>query len=368
MIVGGAIYASGAHLTLSDCRFIDNWAVSLGGAICSVNSDLLLTACTFRQNAGRQGGAVYHQQGMLTLTDCGFEGNMALEQAGAVNLTQQSAVSMTGCTFRKNWTPHLGGAIVNEGVPLLLERCTFGGNRALLGGAIHTHGPYPLNSNPQAAGTVMIHCIFTGNQASDTGGALWGYRAGLTMSGCTFTDNWARTAATLGRSVGQTQETILRVAMENCLVWDGDNSMLVSRSSAKPATPSPEAGVDIVIRYSDVQGGWPGEGNIDADPRFASLGSWVDASNPKVSVKPDHPKATWVDGDYHLKSQAGRWDPVARVWVQDGITSPCIDAGDPKSPVGDEPQPNGGRINMGAYGGTAEASKSYQAPEPPVRR
>jgi hypothetical protein len=66
----------------------------------------------------------------------------------------------------------------------------------------------------------------------------------------------------------------------------------------------------------------------------------------------------WVEGDCHLKSQAGRWDPVARLWVQDEVTSPCIDAGDPATPAGDEPQPNGGRINMGAYGGTAEASKS----------
>jgi hypothetical protein len=29
------------------------------------------------------------------------------------------------------------------------------------------------------------------------------------------------------------------------------------------------------------------------------------------------------------------------------------------SPIGYEPFPNGGRINMGAYGGTSEASKSY---------
>ena len=35
-----------------------------------------------------------------------------------------------------------------------------------------------------------------------------------------------------------------------------------------------------------------------------------------------------------------------------------IDAGDPNSPVGKEPEPNGGRINMGAYGGTSQASKS----------
>ena len=67
----------------------------------------------------------------------------------------------------------------------------------------------------------------------------------------------------------------------------------------------------------------------------------------------------WVDGDYHLKSEAGRWDPVSESWVIDNVTSLCIDAGDPNSLVGDEPAPNGDRINMGAYGGTAEASKSY---------
>ena len=78
------------------------------------------------------------------------------------------------------------------------------------------------------------------------------------------------------------------------------------------------------------------EGNIDIEPLFAD---------------PDN-------GDYHLKSQAGRWDPAGESWIMDELTSSCIDAGDPNSPVADEPEPNGGRINMGAYGGSAEASKS----------
>lgn len=43
----------------------------------------------------------------------------------------------------------------------------------------------------------------------------------------------------------------------------------------------------------------------------------------------------------------------------DDTTSPCIDAADPNSPIGNEPFPNGGYVNTGAYGGTAEASKSY---------
>ena len=58
-------------------------------------------------------------------------------------------------------------------------------------------------------------------------------------------------------------------------------------------------------------------------------------------------------------SQAGRYDPTSQSWVTDDVTSPCIDAGDPMSPIGNEPFPNGGIVNMGAYGGTDEASKSY---------
>jgi hypothetical protein len=46
------------------------------------------------------------------------------------------------------------------------------------------------------------------------------------------------------------------------------------------------------------------------------------------------------------------------VWVLDEVTSPCIDAGDPAADYSNEPAPNGGRINIGAYGGTAYASMS----------
>ena len=42
----------------------------------------------------------------------------------------------------------------------------------------------------------------------------------------------------------------------------------------------------------------------------------------------------------------------------DETTSPCIDAADPLESIGFEPNPNGDRANMGAYGTTAWASKS----------
>jgi hypothetical protein len=69
--------------------------------------------------------------------------------------------------------------------------------------------------------------------------------------------------------------------------------------------------IAATITYTDVQGGWPGQGNIDTDPLFAD---------------PDN-------SDYHLKSQAGRWDLTSQGWIADDVTSPCIDAGDPDTPI-----------------------------------
>ena len=92
----------------------------------------------------------------------------------------------------------------------------------------------------------------------------------------------------------------------------------------------------MTITFSDIQGFGQVDGNIDADPLFA------DPAN----------------GDYHLKSQAGRWDPMSLMWIQDDVSSPCIDTGDPNSDFGLEPEPNGSAINMGACGGTDQASKS----------
>lgn len=103
-------------------------------------------------------------------------------------------------------------------------------------------------------------------------------------------------------------------------------------------------------------------------PRFLGTSALPTGQQPFVkcvgptllpSVLPaTDPLAVWVEGDYHLMSQAGRWDPISGTWVKDLLTSPCLDSGAPESPTGSEPVPNGGRINMGVYGGTSQASKS----------
>jgi len=62
--------------------------------------------------------------------------------------------------------------------------------------------------------------------------------------------------------------------------------------------------------------------------------------------------------DYHLKSIGGRW--FNNEWVKDGVHSPCIDAGYKDSVYSKELSDNGFRINIGMYGNTVEASKSYK--------
>jgi hypothetical protein len=110
------------------------------------------------------------------------------------------------------------------------------------------------------------------------------------------------------------------------------------------------------VTYSCVQGGFSGEGNANVDPLFARLGRWTEPNDA------NYPTRTWLAGDYHLQSRAGRWDAGAAAWVTDERTSPCINAANPADPVGLEPAPNGRRADLGAYGGTLQASKTLVEP------
>jgi len=110
------------------------------------------------------------------------------------------------------------------------------------------------------------------------------------------------------------------------------------------------------VTYSCVQGGFLGEGNASMDPLFARPGRWTEPNDV------NHPTRTWLAGDYHLQSKAGRWDPSVAASVTDESTSLCINAASPADPVGLEPQPNGRRADMGAYGGTPQASKTLVEP------
>jgi len=240
---------------------------------------------------------------------------------------------------------------------LWMEACTIRANIAWTGGGVY------------ARSIRLTHCIISGNVAGDGGGGVWS--ADGIITNCTIIGNRAAGAGGgLSCNLFSDNRICNTVVSENRANRDHSLSLWGCHDILTPD------GV-VAVHNCNIAGGqgmvgdglcrelylrWGGGNiNIETDPCFANLGHW----DPNGTV--DDPNDDfWVQGDYHLKSQAGRWDPATESWVTDDVTSPCIDAGDPMSPIGHEPFPNGGIVNMGAYGGTAEAGKSYFG-EPPCQ-
>jgi len=188
----------------------------------------------------------------------------------------------------------------------------------------------------------ISHCLIVGNRCTEPNGAVLRFtdsRAVVTQ--CTIADNYAGENGT-GIVLANSD-----ITMTNSIVWNNRPGEIAARGTSHP-----------LIRYCCVRGWWPDIGNIHADPLLVLSGVWVDPADAAKTLKYSDPHAVWTDGDYRLQSHAGRWDPAACSWLSDGATSPAIDAGDPADSVGQEPSPHGGIVNMGAYGGTMEASKS----------
>ena len=359
---GAGIYNNGGSPKVINCTFSVNWARRSGGGMSNhYGSGPTVTNCTFSKNrALHSAGGMYNHEGSSpTVTDCGFFDNSTDWAGGAMENYLNSPPIVTNCTFRanystgRNWPFYgIGGAMVNtdgystitgcsfianfadEGggvinwgasTNTIFIKCTFSRNKAIKGGGMF---------NEVGSSTTLINCTFKANTSIDHGGGMLNM-GNSSITNCTFTGNRA--------GVGGGILTGSIMLLSNCILWNDSPEEIYM------------AGIDTpVITYSNVQGGWPGQDNMDKDPCFVNPGYW-DANGTPEDVNDD----TWIDGDYHLKSQAGRYDPTTQSWVYDDITSPCIDAGDIMSPVGLEPFPNGGIINMGAYGAATEASKSY---------
>jgi len=193
-----------------------------------------------------------------------------------------------------------------------------------------------------ASSPTIANCLIVGNRATSSDGAVIHCSdSHAAFINCTVADNYAGTG---GAALCLRNSPVTVV---NSIFWGNTPAQIRSTDVVRP-----------LVSYCNVAGGWPGAGNLSDDPLFALAGHWADRFDLTTMVKPDNRDAVWVMGDYHLQAQVGRGDPEARRWQQDRTMSPCIDAGDPTPPTGREPSPHGGIINLGAYGGTAEAGKS----------
>jgi len=280
-------------------------------------------------NSRERGGApaIYCYRGSPVVTNC----VIARNSGGGIHVHWGNPV-IRHCTIVNNSKDHYGGGIyVDFESSPTIENCIISGNSAYRGGGIYCS---------ESSGLVIRNSLIIGNKSEYSGGGCYFEWSNVVISGCTIAGNAAE------ENGGGIYSIDSSATVSDSILW------------GNYAPADAEISGDCTLRYSSVEGGWPGEGNIDADPCFAAAGYWGHVEDANIHVEPNDPDGAWVDGDYHLKSQYGRWDPNGNIWVFDEVTSLCIDGGDPNTDWSAELWPHGERINLGAYGGTREASMS----------
>jgi len=226
------------------------------------NSGAILKGFTIRNGDNSySGGGISITSSSPTLDDLIIENNTTLSDGGGIDIIQDNTSTISNIIVRNN--------------------------EASWGGGIYLHGDVSYNNSP-----VIYNVEISNNHAGTNAGGLY-VRDGATptLYNLTIYGN-----STNGAGGG-------------LLTWYGTSVAEIKNSIVYSNTPTNvenHSGGSVNATYSNIQGGWSGTGNIDADPLF---------------VDPDN-------GDYTLQS-----------------SSPCIDAGDPESDL----DPDGTNADMGAY-------------------
>ncbi|MHC4397222.1 MAG: right-handed parallel beta-helix repeat-containing protein [Planctomycetota bacterium] len=353
---GGIIDCSSSYLTINNSTISSNSAVRNGGGICLEESHgsgyMIINNCTISDNTamgrGGSGGGIsvtdsiylihnsaitgntsekngggiysgYHGYGSSILTDCQISGNSSLAQGGGICFEGYDYSSkLTNCTISNNSSAAEGAGIhffPYQSDGLTLNDCQISGNSAHWGGGIHCidNSAKITNCNISAniadsrggiscSGTTEItNCKITGNQASYGLGGGIGSNGTITITNCTIAANRALGDRWYFGGGGIACDGYNDLAITNSVLWGNE----AIRGQQIYLTPWGGTESDVQVIYSDIQNGWPGEGNIDLLPSFVDPGFWDPNGTPE-----DANDDFWVDGDYHLLPD-----------------SPCIDAG-----------------------------------------
>lgn len=332
--LGGGILCNASSPTIKNCVFRSNTA-TYGGGLHNLNGGkITLTNCVFVENSAQRGAGVSNDESTLEAVDCLFSRNVAASYYGGLfSGWENSRVTLTRCIFTENVAGYGAGGLGVSGPSSIITNCEFIGNTSI--GDDWSRGAAIQTSRSNIS---IQNCLFSGNRGNSYG-AIYQYQGQIDLMNCTFAGNTASDGKVAAVFAYEDDSAILRA--KNCIFWDGGLELFADEWA------------QFDICYSDIQGSYPGEGNINQDPLFVDAGYWDDLGTPT-----DPNDDIWTNGDYHLRSRAGYWDEVSQSHLITQADSPCIDAGDPNSPIGQEPSPNGERINMGTYGGTDQASLS----------
>jgi parallel beta-helix repeat protein/predicted outer membrane repeat protein len=235
---------------------------------------------------GCGGGIRCENYSSPTINNCVIRENTAGDLGGGIYCDTGAAPIIRGCIISNNYsTIYSGGsgiATYPDAEPFIVD-CIIRDNIADGWGA----GVYYYTfTNPQ-----ILRCLFINNEAGAGGGAVYSGGATLEITNCTISGNQDNND---GGAIWGNYGTSISVT--NSILWN---------NSGEEIYINPGYG-SVEVSYSDITEGWIGEGNIDDDPLFIGGDPY----------------------DFHLTGE-----------------SPCIDAGDPDSPL----DPDSTRADMGAY-------------------
>ncbi len=221
----------------------------VGGGMSNIASSPAITECIFRLNTAHRGGGMFNEQSDAMITNSVFEQNATQAggsgQNGGGIANNASSPQVSGCTFIENFGSGGGGMGNGYGSQTVVVNSAFIDNTALAGGGI---------LNNQDSTPWIINCLFVSNTADNRGGGVGNNDQSIsTIVNCTFVDN----VAPEGGGIINRDPTSGSI-VTNSVVW-GNSSQIV--------------GSNAIVTYCDVQGGYPGTGNIDADPLFEDVGA-----------------------------------------------------------------------------------------------
>ncbi len=365
---GGGINCNDASPIIIDSIITGN-SSPFGGGIRFYRSSATLINCIIADNsANYNGGGISCGESSPTITDCIIIGNLAIKQnGGGIVCAGCSSPTFSGCIISGNLADKLGGGIYcNDSAPLF-SGCTISGNSASGGGGLHCQQP--------GSTIKLTNCLISGNSALIDGGGIQCWDPSPIITNCTIAGNSA------GKRAGGLEYSNGAPKITNCVLWNNTPKEIESRRHSKACEP--------LIIYSDIQAGWQGEGNVDAEPLFimdgpdAITGTWTEPpsydpntnrtvlADANASFIPDelvgwliqissaHGKqalitantaiAVEVVGD--LRADVTKGDNYRLVDYYLQPDSPCIDAGTAEGAPGTDIQGKArtGKPDLGAY-------------------
>ena len=243
---GGGLFNQNSSLTLRNIIISENNAGSNGGGMYNENSNPTLTNVTFSGNSATYGGGMHNEDSSPTLTLVTFSGNQARFGGGMANQTNSNPI-LSYVNFIDNTSESVGGGMVNYFSSPVLTNTIFTSNIGESGGGLANLGSHPTLAN----------VTFTGNTARMLGGGVYNQLGSLpTLTNVTITANRATAGGGIYNMGNNTKLTLT-----NSIVWGNTTNQIYNYVSS--LTP--------LVTYSDVEGAYPGEANINIDPLLGFL-------------------------------------------------------------------------------------------------